>query len=66
MKIELTGSVRYFSVEDNEGNEYVLTEMYDANSDSINYEILVDGESLNDAITRVKIIASFLNHQMNT
>ena len=66
MKIELTSYIRYYSVEDDEDNEYVLVEMYDANSDSIDYEILVDGESLDDAVTRVKIIASFLNHQMNT
>lgn len=66
MKIELTGSTRYYSIEDDEGNEYVLTEMYDANSDSTKYEITIDGETLDDAITRVKIIATLINHQMNT
>ena len=66
MKIELPGSTRYYNIEDGEGNEYLLIEMYDANSDSTEYEITMDGETLNDAITRVKIIASLINHQMNT
>lgn len=62
MKVELTGYNRYYSVECDDGKEYLLVEMYDANSQSTNYEIMVDGESLDDATKRVKVVSAFINH----
>ena len=65
MKVELTGYNRYYNVEDDNGNDYLLVEMYDANSDSTNYEIMVDGENLADAKKRAEIVSALINHYIH-
>lgn len=38
-KVELTGHTRYFSVEDEEGNEFSVIEFYDENSQYSDWEV---------------------------
>ena len=61
-KVELTGHTRYFSVDDEKGNEYTVVEEYNANPDWTERTIYnKEGEIVDDEQLKNKIIEAVLS-----
>ena len=65
-QVELFGRQTSFALEDEKGNTYSVIENYDANSDSVDVEILKEGEPVEDSDLADEILDAVRDYVNNS